>query len=73
MFVARAAKPKELVWVRVLACRYYDRVPFDKLGGFFNQHLAAEIESLSAPQSAAGERLGPAFELATSRWDRACK
>ncbi|RWN25080.1 MAG: hypothetical protein EOS12_32465 [Mesorhizobium sp.] len=65
LFVRAQRSPRSFSGLRILACRYYDRVSFDKLGGFFNQNLAAEIESLSAPQSAAGERRGPAFQLAT--------
>lgn len=41
---SRAAEPKELVWVRGAGhVDLYDRVdliPFDKLAGFFSQHLA---------------------------------
>lgn len=41
----RAAEPKELVWVPGAGhVDLYDRVdliPFDKLTGFFNRHLAA--------------------------------
>lgn len=41
----RAAEPKELVWVKGAGhVDLYDRVdliPFDRLNGFFDQHLAA--------------------------------